>query len=504
MDKNKNLVYIVSVILTALLVVWGLASPMSFEIAANTAKNFIGDNLAWWYALVMTSFIIFIVWIGFFSKYKNIKLGSDDSVPKFSFISWFAMLFSAGMGVGLVFYGTAEPLGYFASPLGFEAGSNAAIDFAMQKSFLHWGLHPWANYAVIGLALAYFQFRKKKPGLISSIFIPLIGEDGANGLVGKIIDILAVVATIAGVATSLGLGAFQINSGLNKVFGIPQNSFVLVVIVVVITVIFIGTAISGLEKGMSQLSNLNVMISVVLMIICLLIGPTRNILNTLVEGIGKYFQGLIGNSFAVGAYGEGEWFKANTIFYWGWWIAWAPFTGIFIARISEGRTIKEFCAGVLLVPALFSFIWFSIFGRFGIDVFLNKELYPTVAEAAAAATKVASDVPTALFNILEHYPFASIISVVVTVLLTTFFTTSANSATFVLGMLTSNGDLNPKIDKKLVWGILQSATALALMLFTSNGLNMLQTMSIVGALPFSIIMLFIMLSVIKALKSENK
>ena len=500
MKTNKNFVYIVSVIITALLVIWGLVSPVTFENVANSAKNFIGDNLAWWYALVMTSFIIFIVWIGFFSKYKNIKLGSDDSKPKFSFITWFAMLFSAGMGVGLVFYGIAEPLGYFVNPLNLEAGTNEAIDFAMQKSFLHWGLHPWANYAVIGLALAYFQFRKKKPGLISSIFIPLIGEDGAKGVLGKVIDILAVVATVAGVATSLGLGAYQINSGLNKVFGLPENNMVLVGIVVIITIIFIGTAISGLEKGMSKLSNLNVIISVIIMIACLFIGPTRNIFNTLVEGTGKYFQGLIGNSFAVGAYDKGTWFKDNTIFYWGWWIAWAPFTGIFIARISEGRTIKEFCAGVLLVPALFSFIWFSIFGRFGIDVFYNA---PDMSVALEEARQVASNVPTALFNVLEHYPFASIISVIVTVLLTTFFTTSANSATFVLGMLTSNGDLNPKIDKKLIWGILQSSVALALMLFTSNGLNMLQTMSIVGALPFSIIMLFIMLSVVKALKADK-
>lgn len=499
--KNKNnYVYYISVIITVILVLWGLVSPKTFEFAANTANNFIGTNLSWWYALIMTSFIIFVVWLGFFSPYKSLKLGPDDCKPEFSFISWFALLFSAGMGVGLVFYGTAEPLGYFVNPIGVEAGSYEAVDFAMQKSFLHWGLHPWANYAVLGLALAYFQFRKNQPGLISSIFIPLIGEDKAKGWIGHIIDIFAVVATIAGVTTSLGLGAYQIRSGLHKVFGIPETNLVIVLIVVIITVIFIGTAISGLEKGMSQLSNINVAISVAIMIVCLIVGPTIDIFNTLIEGVGKYFQNLIGNAFATGAYGEANWFKANTIFYWGWWISWAPFTGTFIARISKGRTIREFCAGVLLVPALFSFIWFAIFGRFGIDVFLS----PGNVDVLNKAREVASNVPTALFNVLEHYPLSSVISVVVTILLVTFFTTSANSATFVLGMLTSNGDLNPSITKKFIWGILQSGVALALMLFTTNGLQMLQTMSIVGGLPFSIIMLFVMISTLKILKKENK
>lgn len=493
-NKNKvNYTFVISLIIVGALVVWGLALPKSFEAVATSVNSFITTNFSWWYALIMTSFVVFCVWLGFFSKYKNIKLGPDDSKPEYSFLTWFAMLFSAGMGIGLVFWGTAEPLNFFMAPISsIEAGTPAAAEFAMKRAFLHWGLHPWANYAVLALALAYMQFRKNKPGLISSIFIPLLGEEKVKGPIGMTIDILAIFATVAGVATSLGLGAMQINSGLNMLFGIPENNTVLIIIVVVVTAMFMTSAITGLDKGIKILSNTNVVLCTILALACLIVGPTRDILNTLVEGTGGYLQDFIHDSFANGAYSDSGFYGGWTIFYWGWWIAWAPFTGTFIARISKGRTIKEFIAGVMLVPAFVSIIWFSIFGMLGIH---------TGTEVAAEAIQNTS---TALFVVLKQYPMGAVISMVVVILLCTFFVTSADSATFVLGMLSSYGDLNPTTKRKVIWGVLQSLTALALMLFTANGLNMLQTMSIVGALPFSIIMLGTMLSTSKALKAERR
>lgn len=492
MEKKKvSKTFIISLIVCGILVVWGLAFPKSFESVANAANRFITTNFGWWYALIMTAFVVFIIWLGFFSKWKNVKLGPDDAKPEYSLITWFAMLFSAGMGIGLVFWGVAEPLNFWVNPIGgIEPGSAAASTFAMRKAFLHWGLHPWANYSVLALALAYMAFRKGKPSLVSSIFIPILGEERVKGPIGMTIDVLAIFATVAGVATSLGLGAYQINSGLNKLFGVPENNTVLIIIIVIVTAMFMASAISGLDKGIAFLSNTNVVLCCVVALACLLIGPTKDIFNTLIEGIGTYVQNFAGDTLAMGAHGDSAWYGSWTIFYWGWWIAWAPFSGIFIARISKGRTIKEFCAGVMLVPALASFIWFSVFGTLGMSTGLE------VAKEAIQNTS------TALFVVLDHFPFGAVISMVVVVLLCTFFVTSADSATFVLGMLSSRGNLNPSTKIKVVWGLIQSLTALALMLFTTNGLNMLQTMSIVGAFPFSVVMLGIMMATVKALKQE--
>ncbi|XCP84557.1 BCCT family transporter [Roseburia hominis] len=493
MNKKKmNPTFVISLIIVAIIVVWGLGFPGSFETVATVTKGFITDNFSWFYAAVMTGFVAFVVWLGFFSKYKDIRLGPDDSKPEYSNISWFAMLFSAGMGIGLVFWGVAEPLNFYMAPIGAEAGTPAAAQFAITKAFLHWGLHPWANYAVLALALAYMQFRKNKPGLISSIFIPLIGEERVKGPIGKTIDILAIFATVAGVATSLGLGAMQINSGLNFLFDIPENNVVLIIIVVIVTAMFMTSAITGVDKGIKFLSNANVALCCLLALACLIVGPTRQIFNTLIEGIGDYIQELPHNSFAVGAYSDSGWYGGWTIFYWSWWIAWAPFTGTFIARISKGRTVKEFIMGVTLVPALVSFVWFAIFGTLGIN---------TGTEVASEAIQNTS---TALFVVLKEYPMGAAISLIVVVLLCTFFVTSADSATFVLGMLSSYGDLNPKTSRKVVWGVIQSLLALALLLGTVNGLEMLQAISIVAALPFALVMIGTMVSTVKVMKSEKK
>lgn len=491
MKKKINITFLISIIVTALVVFWGLFAPKSFEYISNMTFGYLVDKFGWFYVVTMSSFVVFSLWIGYFSKYKNFKLGPQDSKPEYNFITWFAMLFSAGMGIGLVFWGAAEPLNYFVAPLSAEPGTSEAAIFAMKKSFLHWGLHPWANYAILALALAIMQFRYNKPGLVSSIFIPLIGEKRVEGPIGKTVDIFAIFATVAGVATSLGLGVYQINSGLKFLFNIPESAFVQTSIVVIITIIFIISTVTGLNNGIKLLSNINVCIFVIIMLICFLVGPSIKILYIFVQSIGTYVQTLIGNSFETGAYEAKKWFGSWTIFYWAWWIAWAPFTGTFIARISKGRTIKEFVTGVLLAPAVASFMWFTIVGNMGIEKGLD------FAKGAIASTS------TTLFIVLNEYTFGNVISMICVLLLCTFFITSANSATFVLAMFSSKGDLNPTAPKKVLWGILQSGLALALMIGTTNGLQMLQTASIAVAFPFAFIMIFAMMSIVKVLKKDK-
>lgn len=491
--KKINLTFVIALFISLAVVGWGLLLPLSFAAAVEKLLAVVVTSFRWFYSVAMTSFVLFAIWIGFFSKYKNMRLGPDDSRPEYSNISWFAMLFSAGMGIGLVFWGVAEPLNFFVAPLGATPGSPEATQFAMNKSFLHWGLHPWANYSVLALALAYMQFRKNKPGLISSVFIPVLGEKRVKGPIGITIDVLAIFATLAGVATSLGLGAYQINSGLNFVFGLPENKLSLIIIVVIVTVLFMTSAVTGLDKGIKFLSNLNVGISFVVILAAFLIGPSIKMLNVIVESIGEYFQNFAQNTLAVGALKDEGWYGAWTIFYWAWWIAWAPFSAIFIARISKGRTIKEFVTGVLLVPALASFLWFGVFGTLGMD--LGLEVAKTAIESES----------TALFKVLQHYSLGTPLSLIVVVLLCTFFVTSADSATFVLGMLSEEGSLNPSTIKKVVWGVLLALLALALMLTGDGqeGLKMLQKMSIVAAFPFSIIMVWGMYSLAVGFKYEK-
>lgn len=492
-EKTKdNSVYLISVSIITLVVLCGLIFPKGFELSANILLKGIVHNFGWFYTFAMTCFVGFAIWIAYFSKYKNMKLGPDDSKPEYSNVSWFAMLFSAGMGIGLVFYGIYEPLYHYVNPIGAESMSVDAAKFAMTKSFLHWGLHPWANYSILGLGLAYMQFRRNKPGLISSLFIPLIGEEKAKGYIGKLIDILAIFATAAGMATSLGLGTYQISSGLNFMFKIPETTLVQIIIVVVITIIYTWTAVTGIDKGIKFISNLNMILVVALLGLSIIFGPTIDILNIFGESTGNYLQSLLSNTFEIGAFSKTDWYGAWTLFYWAWWIAWAPFTGTFIARISKGRTIREFISGVLIVPSLVSFFWFSIFGA--IDFAVAKEV---LVEASKNAS-------TAFFMVINNITLGNVISVIAIALLFTFFITSANSATFVLGMLSHEGDLNPPNSKKLVWGIIQSALALSLMIGSANGLKMLQTVSIVAAFPFAFIMLLTIVSIMKALKEDDQ
>ncbi|MFO7895419.1 MAG: BCCT family transporter [Candidatus Cloacimonadales bacterium] len=487
-NKKSQKVFYISLVVVLAISLWGIISPDSFGEKANNLFGYLTAGFGWLYLVTMFSFIVFSIYIAT-SKYGAIRLGPDDSRPDYSYISWFAMLFSAGMGIGLVFWGVAEPLNHMMSGSGAAAGSALASDFAMKKSFFHWGLHPWSAYSVMALALAYMQFRKGKPGLISSIFIPLLGEKVVSGFVGKLIDVLAIFATVAGVATSLGMGTLQINSGLNYLFGVPINTFTNIIIIVAVTVLFMISAITGLDKGIKFLSNCNIGLAGILMILGLIVGPTIMIVNALTNGVGQYFAEIVRDSFNVEAFGDNSFVSGWTVFYWAWWVAWAPFVGVFIARISRGRTIREFVTGVLLVPALGSFLWFAIFGTMGINL---------GTEVAAEAIQTTE---TAFFVVMQHYPLGSVISFIAVILLCTFFVTSADSATFVLGMMSQNGNLNPDTKRKVIWGAIQSLLALALML--AGGLKVLQIGSIVAAFPFLFVMIFAMVSFHKALQKDD-
>lgn len=494
MNKKTNTVFTISVIVSIILAAWGIFGSESFGNVANTLFAWVTVKAGWLYLLAMLVYVIFAIAIAF-SKYGSMRLGPDDSRPEFSTLSWFGMLFGAGMGIGLVFYGVAEPISHFVSPMaGIAPHSPEAANFAMRASFVHWGIHPWAAYSIVGLGLAYFQFRKGKPGLISTLFIPLIGEERVSGFWGKLIDIFAVIATIAGVSTSLGMGTLQINSGMNFLFKIPSNATTWLIIIVIITVVYTWTAVSGIDKGINAISNLNLILAFGSMIIAIIVGPRLLMANSLVGGLGDYITNFFKDSLNINPYGDNGWMEGWRIFYWAWWIAWAPFVGTFIARISKGRTIREFIAGVTLAPAFASIVWFAVFGSMGLN--LSEKL------GIEKLSQMASHPEIALFEVYSKYPLGLILSIVTIVLLCTFFITSANSATFVLSMFSQNGDLNPSKKKMLIWGILQAVIAYALMI--SGGLKALQTASIAAAFPFIFIMLAICLSILKALAGDKK
>lgn len=407
-------------------------------------------------------------------------------------MTWFAMLFSAGMGIGLVFWGVAEPIDHYVSPpMGLAPRTPDAAVWAERYSFFHWGLQPWAIYAVIGLALAYFNFRRGAKGLISSTFSPLLGNR-VNGGIGKTIDILAIIATVFGVATSLGLGTLQINGGLNELAGVPSTTTVQIAIIAVVTVLFLISATTGLDKGIKILSNTNLIVAGVLLLSTLMFGPTWFLFDTFTTTLGGYLQNIVQMSLRLTPFTASKWIANWTLFYWAWWIAWAPFVGMFIARVSRGRTIREFISGVLLVPSIVSFLWFSVFG----GTALHLQMFGGVDVAAV----VQKDMSRALFVVLRHLPLGWPLAIIATVLIVTFFVTSADSATFVLGMLSSDGNLNPSNRVKVTWGILQSLIAMVLLL--SGGLQGLQTASIVAALPFAVIMIFMCFSLMKALQDD--
>lgn len=488
MKKISNVFYI-TIVLIILAVGYGVIDQDRFEKITNSGKVFVATNFGWYYMLLMTVLLLLSIFM-IFSPYGKIRLGKDEDRPQFSTITWIAMLFSAGMGIGLVFYGAAEPLSHYANPASKEPFTDASFKEAMRKTFLHYGLHIWALYGMVALALAYFQFRKGEPGLISATLKPIFG-DRMKGPWGTMIDVLAVFATAFGVATSLGFGAVQINAGLNYLFGFSIGTQSQFIIVTVVTFLFIGSAWSGLSKGIRYLSNTNLILAVALLGFILILGPTVMIMNMFTDTVGGYFENLIDMSMGTAPLNSAnrEWLDAWTIFYWAWWISWSPFVSMFIARVSKGRTVREFIAGVLLVPTFFGFLWFAAFGTTAIDI-----------QSSGIADLASLDIELVIFELFSELPWTTLVSMFAILLVTSFFITSADSATYVLGMQSTYGSLTPPNSVKIIWGIIQSA--IALILLSVGGLAALQNTIIIAALPFSFIIILMMFALFKSMNKE--
>ncbi|WP_442857113.1 glycine betaine uptake BCCT transporter [Bacillus sp. FJAT-45037] len=485
------MVFKISVGIAALFVVIGVVIPDQLGLAMNAAQSFVLESFGWFYQLVATFFLLFAAFM-IFSKFGKIKLGSPDSTPEYSRPTWFAMLFSAGMGIGLLFYGVSEPISHFSTPPMGEGGTETSAVMGMRYTWLHWGLHAWAIYAIVAMALAYQKFRKGAPGLMSATLYPVIG-DKVKGPIGHTIDIIAIFSTLFGVAASLGLGSQQINAGLSYLIGIPNNFGVQMLIMGIITVLFIISANTGISKGIKYLSNINMSLAVLLVLAVLILGPTLFILNMFTTSLGGYIQNFIPMGLRLSPFDETEaaWTQGWTVFYWAWWISWTPFVGMFIARVSKGRTIREFTIAVILVPSLVCAIWFTVFG--GTGIFLELTQGVDVSNQS---------LETALFYVYQQLPLGAILSVLTIALITTFFVTSADSATFVLGMLSTGGSLNPSSKVKITWGIILVAATSVLM--ASGGLAGLQTAIIVSALPLTIIILVMCYGLVKALNKDLK
>lgn len=486
------MVFYISISLILLFLIFGFIFPEQLLAATSNLFGFITNDLGWFYLATVLGVLLFSLYLAF-GRFGKIRLGNDDDRPEYSNFSWFAMLFSAGMGIGLVFWGVAEPIFHYAQPpMGIEPLSNQSAMMSFRYTFLHWGFHPWAIYAIVGLALAYVTFRKKMPCLISSTLYPLLGEK-TRGPIGQVIDILALILTVIGVATSLGMGALQVNGGLNTLFNIPNNISTQVIIIIVITVLFLISATTGLDKGIKILSNTNIIIAVLLLLFVFLFGPTVFLIDTFFVSLSGYIQNILPMSLALSPFEKDPWIGTWTIFYWAWWLSWGPFVGTFIARISKGRTVKEFILGVVILPAIFCCLWFTVFG--------GTALYFEIFEGIDIVATVTNDVTVGLFATLAHLPLGNIASFVATILIITFFVTSADSATFVIGMFSRQGDLNPDNKIKIIWGAILSLMAIVLLF--SGGLVAMRNTSIIMALPFLIIIILMCVAIYKAFANEN-
>jgi choline/glycine/proline betaine transport protein len=489
-------VAIVSKAVIIVFVLFGVLMTDTASVAFNATKAWILGTLKWYYIGIVASFLFFVLWLGL-SRYGSIRLGKDSDRPEFSNFAWFAMLFGCGMGIGLVFWSIAEPIYHFQSnPFITEAQqqTSLAAAVAMRLTFFHWGLHPWAIYVIVGLSLAYFAYRRNLPLTVRSSLYPLIG-DKIYGPIGHAVDILAVFATVFGVATSLGLGVQQMNTGLNHLFGLPVSTSVQMVLIVVISSIAIFSVVTGVDKGIRILSNLNLWLSIAILAFLLLFGPTRFLLRTLLQSTGDYLANVIPLSLWTDANQNRPWQGWWTAFYWGWWIAWSPFVGMFIARISKGRTIREFVIGVLLVPTAFGFLWLTVFG--------GTALWIELTQGGGVVAAVKQDVTLALyttFTLLDLGFLSTLFAGVATLLIATYFITSSDSGTLVVATLLSLGDENPPTMHRIIWGVSEGAVAAVLLL--AGGLTALQTASITAALPFSVIMVFMCVGLVQGLRQE--
>lgn len=479
---------------SSILIIICIALTLIFKESAETYFDQIQETVAdyggWFFILCVNVFLIFVLYLAF-SKFGHIRLGGKDAEPEFKTLSWFAMLFSAGMGIGLLFWSIAEPINHFSSPPMAEGQSMEAAKEAMNFTFLHWGLHAWGIYALVGLALAYFTYSRGLPLTIRSVFYPFLG-DRIYGIIGDIIDIFAVLSTLFGLATSLGFGVQQVAAGLSHVFEISGDITTQVLLIAGITGVATLSVVLGVDKGVRVLSEWNMRIAVVLLVLVVILGSTLFIFESYLQNIGNYASSLFEISLWNESYKKTSWQNSWTVFYWGWWIAWSPFVGMFIARVSKGRTIKEFVLGVLIVPTLVTFFWITAFG--------SSALQDVIGGDNAIANAVNEDVATALFVFLENFPFASVLSIVGIVLIIGFFVTSSDSGSLVIDSLTSGGKIDAPVGQRIFWALAEGGVAAVLLV--GGGLGALQTASVVTGLPFALILLIMCYSLYKGLQEE--
>ncbi|MER6117353.1 BCCT family transporter [Streptomyces sp. A0642] len=496
---TDRVVFGVTAVLTLAFVVWGATATDSLESVSSTLLKGLIHNGGWAFMLAATGFVVFALWLAI-SRYGKISLGQEGEEPEFRTVSWVAMMFSAGMGIGLMFYGVSEPLAHFTDPPPGTRPADAAeaLQTAMATTLFHWTLHPWAIYAVVGLAIAYSTYRRRRRQTISAVFEPLIGARHAHGGFGRLIDILAIFATLFGSAASLGLGALQIGSGFHELdWKEKTGTGLLVLIIAVLTVAFVASAISGVEKGIQWLSNINMVLALILAVFVFIAGPTIIVLDLLPTSIGAYIGDLpqlIGRTEATGKGEVATWLGSWTVFYWAWWISWTPFVGMFIARISRGRTIRQFIGGVILVPSTVSLIWFAIFG--GTAIKLQE----------AGALKGANATPEAqLFGVLQQFPIPTVMSLLVMILVGIFFVSGADAASIVMGTLSQKGILEPAKWVVIFWGVVTGAVA-AIMLLIGNGkgdaLAGLQNLTILVAAPFTFVMIGMCVALMRDLRQD--
>lgn len=481
---------------SSIFIIVSIALTLIFKKEAQSffadLQTSVAENADWFFILAINIFLVFLIYL-VVGKFGKMRIGGQNAKPEFKTLSWFAMLFSAGMGIGLLFFSVGEPVMHFNSPPMAEAGTVAAAKEAMNFTFLHWGFHAWGVYALVGLSLAYFTYSRGLPLTIRSIFYPFLG-DRIYGKIGDIIDIFAVLATLFGLATSLGFGVQQIASGLNHVFGVADGITTQILLIAGITLIATISVVLGVDKGVKVLSEWNMRIAVVLLVLALILGPTIFIFRSFVENTGSYLYNFLDIATWSETYTNSSWQNDWTVFYWGWWIGWSPFVGMFIARISKGRTIREFILGVLLVPSLVTFFWMSAFGSVAIDEIMSGN--------DVLSTAVENDIATALFVFFQDYPLAMVINVVAVFLIAGFFITSSDSGSLVIDSLTSGGKIDAPVGQRIFWAVTEGTVAAVLLI--GGGLQALQTATIVTGLPFALILLVMCYSLHKGLQEDLK
>lgn len=486
----RNPVFLVSSTIIFILVLIGVIMPNAFGHVANILYEFTTVDFGWFYLLTVFLIVVFLIGLAI-SKYGAIRLAGEGEKPEYPFFTWIGMLFSAGFGVGLVFWGVAEPMSHFFTPPfeNVEAQTETAARLAMGYSFFHWGISQWAIFALVGLVIGFLQFRKKKSGLVSTALESVLGNKRP---VKHTVDSLAVIATVMGIATSLGLGVLQISGGLEMVVNVNHSFGLQMLIIVVMFVAYMISTTTGLDKGIRYLSNFNLLFALGLLVFVFITGPTVFILESFTLALGDYLSNYIQYSLRMQPYAGGTWVRDWTIFYWAWTIAWSPYVGAFVARVSKGRTIREYLLGVMVVPPLIACLWIAVFG--------GTALWNDLNAGTEIAVAVNQDVTSALFQTFEQLPLSLFLSVISILLILTFLVTSADSATYILASMSANGSLTPPLIGKIVWGVLMSAIAAALLY--SGGLDALQTASLVSALPFTAILLLLLLALAKLLRKE--